>query len=92
MRIIHRSHVKALVEAPTIKTVSGKEVRRFHKVISHHIYSLRTLKEDTFKAYLSMSMEMKLNQVSKLVWQQYTHDKRDVPLIDERLEFIDCRA
>ena len=91
-RIIHRSHVKALVEAPIIKTGSGKELRYFHDVISRHVRSLRTIKGDTFEAYLSASMEMKLDQESKFAWQQYTHDKRDVPSIDELLEFVDWRA
>ena len=54
--------------------------------------SLRTIKADTLEAFLSVSIEMKLDQESKFAWQQHTHEKKDVPSIDELLEFIDLRA
>ena len=73
LRIIHKSHVKALVETPNIRTGSGKELRRFHEVVSRHVRSLRTIKGDTFDAFLSMSIELKLDQESKFAWQQHTH-------------------
>ena len=75
-----------------IKTGSGKELRHFHDVLSRHVGSLRNIKGDTFGAYLSVSMEMKLDQESKFAWQKYTYDKRDVPSIDELLELVDWRA
>ena len=91
-RIIHKTHVKALVEAPNIKTGSGKELRLLHDVVSRHVRSLRTIKGDTLEAFLSVSIEMKLDQECKFAWQQHTHEKKDVPPIDELLEFIDWRA
>ena len=80
------------MEAPMIKTGSGKELRDFHDVISRHVRSLRTIKGDTFEAYLSASMEMKLDKESKFAWHQCTHGKRDVPSMDELLQFVDWPA
>ena len=35
---------------------------------------------------------MKLDRATKFAWQQTVRDRRDVPSIDELLEFNDCRA
>ena len=82
------------MEAPSIRTGSGRElhVQHLHDVVSRHVWSLRTIKGDTFEAFLSTSIEMKLDQESKFVWQQHTHEQKDVPSIDDLLEFIDWRA
>ena len=91
-RIIHKSHVKALVETPNIRTGSRKEFRQLHDVVSRHVRWLRTIKGDTFDVFLSVYVEIKLDQESKFAWQQHTHEKKDVPSIEELLEFIDSRA
>ena len=91
-RIIHKNHVKALVETPHVRTGSGKELRQLHDVVSRHVRSLRTIKGDTFDAFLSASVEMKLDLESKFAWEQHTSEKKDVPSIDELLNFIDLRA
>ena len=54
--------------------------------------SLRTIKGDTFEAFVSSSIEMKVDPATKFTWQQTVRDRKDVPLIDELLKFIDCRA
>ena len=91
-RIIHKSHIKALVETPNVKTGSGRELRQLRDVVSCHACSLRTIKGDMFEAFLSVYIEMKLDQESKFAWQQHTHEKKDVASIDELLEFINWRA
>ena len=87
--IIHQSHVKALVEAPNIRTGSGRELRQLHDIVGCHVRSLRTIKGDTFEVFLYASIKMKLDQESKFAWQQHMHKQKDVPPIDELLKFID---
>ena len=60
--------------------------------MNQHVRSLRTIKGDTFEAFVSSSIEMKLDRASKFAWQQSVKERRDVPSIDELLEFIDSRA
>ena len=91
-RVIYKSHVKALVETLHVMSRSGKELRQFHDVFSHHVRSLRTIKGDTFDAFVSAYAEMKLDQESKFAWEQHTSERKDVPSIDELLKFIDLRA
>jgi len=91
-RFIHQSHVSAIVEASSIKTGSAKELRLLHDVVNQHVRSLRAIKGDTFEAFVSSSVEMKLDRASKFAWQQSVRERKDVPPIDELLEFIDSRA
>ena len=91
-RFIHQKHVKTIVEIPTVKAGTGRELRQLHDVVSQHVRSLRTVKGDTFETFMSSLIEMKLDQASKFAWQQHTHERRDVPSIDELLEFVDWRA
>ena len=91
-RHIHKNHVQALVDTPNIRTGSGKELRQFHDVFSRHVRSLRMIKGDTFDTFVSAFAEMKLDQESKFAWQTQTQEKKDVPSIDELLNFIDRRA
>lgn len=91
-RFIHQKHVKTIVEIPTVKTGSGRELRHLHDLVSQHLRSLRTIKGDTFESFMSSLIEMKLDQSSKFAWQQHTHERRDIPSIDELLKFVDWRA
>ena len=79
--------MKTLVE-------SGRALRPLHDLVTQqlHLRSLRTVKEDTFESFLSSLIEMKLDQASKFAWQQRMHERRDVPSIDELLQFVDWRA
>ena len=78
-RIIHKSHVKALIETPNVNSGSSRVLRQLHDVVSRPVRSLRTIKGDTFEAFLSVSIEMKLDQMFKFAWQQHTHEKKEVP-------------
>ena len=81
--------MKTIVEIPTIKVETGRELRQLHDLVSQHESSLRTIKGDTFKSFMSSLIEVKFDQASKFAWQQHTHERRDVPSIDELLEFAD---
>ena len=91
-RLIHQNHVRAIVEAPVVKSGNARELRLLHDVVNQHVRSLRTIKGDTFEAFVSSSVEMKLDRASKFAWQQSMRERRDIPSIDELLEFIDGRA
>ena len=92
LRSIHQKHVKTIIEAPTVKTGTGKELRQLHDLVSQHLRSLRTANRDTLDTFMSSLIEMKLDQATKFVWQQHMHERRDVPSINKLLEFVDWRA
>ena len=80
------------MEIPTVKSGTGKELQQRHDLVTQHLRSLRTLKGDNFETFMSLLIEMKLDRASKFAWQQHTHERRDVPSIDELLQFVDWRA
>ena len=91
-RFIHQKPVKTTVGIPTIKSGNGRELHQLHDLVSQHLLSLRTIKGDTFDSFLSSLIEMKLYQGSKFAWQQHTHERKDVPSIEQLLKFVDWRA
>ena len=48
--------------------------------------------EVTLNLSMSILIEMELDRASKFAWQQHTHERKDVPSIDELLQFVDWRA
>ena len=68
------------METPSIKSGNVKELRLLHDTVNQHVRSLRAIKGDTVEAFVSSSVEMKLDRASKFAWQQ------------SLIEFIDDRA
>lgn len=42
-RLIHQAHVRAILEAPTLKDGSGKELRRLHDVTLQNVRALKSM-------------------------------------------------
>ena len=42
-RLIHRAHVQKIVNAPSLKDSSGKELRRLHDTLQQHLCALRAM-------------------------------------------------
>ena len=42
-RLIHQTHVRTILEAPTLKTGEGKEIRRLHDTVLQHIRALKAM-------------------------------------------------
>ena len=43
-RLIHRAHVRMIVDAPSLKDGSGKELRRLHDTLQQHLRALKSMK------------------------------------------------
>ena len=42
-RLIHKAHVQMILEAPSLKNGSGKELRRLHDVVQQHLRALKAM-------------------------------------------------
>ena len=91
-RFIHQNHIRAIIKAPTIKQGIAKELWLLHDTLNQHVHSLRTIKGDTFEAFVSSLIEMKLYWATKIASWQTVQEWGDMPSIDELLEFINSRA
>ena len=90
--ILHRVHVRAMVEAPVLKDGIGKELRRLNKIYSQHLRALKAMKLEPSGAFITALLEMKLDQSTMFEWQKHTQEQSEVPHFMEFVGFIDLRA
>lgn len=91
-RLIHRAHVRVIMEAPSLKDGSGKELRRLHDVIQQHLRALKSMKCEPSSSFLTSILELKLDVDTMFEWQKHSQSKIEIPHYDDLLEFIDLRA
>ena len=91
-RLTHREHVRSILQAPTLKAHNGKEVRKLYDICTQHIRAIKA--SDTFDldTFLTIIMELKLDEVTKLKWMEYSNDSETTPPHAELLKFLDLQA
>ena len=90
-RLIHREHVRLIMNAAPLRDGSGKELRRLHDTVQQHARALKTMGSEPEK-FLTSIIELKLDRDTMFEWQKHSQSKADTPPFDELLEFIDLRA
>lgn len=91
-RLIHRTHVQMILDAPAVKEGSGKELRRLHDNVQQHVRALKTLGYELLGKFITSMIELKLDSETLFEWQKYSQSSSDVPHYEELLGFIDLRA
>ena len=92
-RLIHRSHVRKIVEAASLKDGSGKELRRLHDVIQQHLRALKSMGLEPDSSFITSMIELKLDPGTMFEWQKHTQDLvEDVPGCQDLIQFLDLRA
>ena len=91
-RLIHRAHVRVIMDAPSLKDGSGRELRRLHDTIQQHLRALKSLKCEPSGSFLTSVIELKLDVDTLFEWQKHSQAKTEIPHYDDILEFIDLRA
>ena len=81
-----------IIEAPSLKDGSGKELRRLHDTIQQHLRALKALGHEPSAAFITSMLELKLDVTTMFEWQKHSQSSTDVPPYQELLEFIDLRA
>ena len=88
-RLIHQTHVKMILEAPSLKDGTGKELRRLHDTVQQHLRALKAMGQEPSSAFVTSVLELKLDTSTMFEWQKHSQDHRDVPDYHELLEFLD---
>ena len=88
-RLIHQSHVSMIVEAPSLKDGSGKELRRLHDVVQQHIRALKSLGHDPPGPFITSLIELRLDATTMFEWQRHSQGSADVP---HYVKFLNLRA
>ena len=91
-RLIHQSHVKVILETPSPKDGSGKELRRLHDTLQQHLRALDAAECEPLSRFITSVIQLKLDPGTLFEWQKHTQTVTDVPHFRDLLEFIDLRA
>ena len=90
--LIHQSHVKVILETPSPKDGSGKELRRLHDTLQQHLRALDAAECEPLSRFITSVIQLKLDPGTLFEWQKHTQTVTDVPHFRDLLEFIDLRA
>ena len=91
-RLIQRTHVQLIVDAPCMKEGSGKELRALHDTVQQHVRALKTLGCDLPGKFITSMIELKLDVDTLFEWQKHSQSSAEVPPYQDLLNFLDLRA
>ena len=92
-RLIHRAHVRTIMDTPPLKDGGGKELRRLHDVLLQHLRALKTMKSEPDPSFVTSLVELKLDPTTLFEWQKHSQGTvEEVPHYNKLLEFLDLRA
>ena len=91
-RLIHRSHVKIILEIPLLRDGNGKELREFHGTLQQHLRALDASECEPLSQFITSIIELKLDMNTLFEWQKNTQGIFKVPHYHDILEYIDLRA
>ena len=91
-RLTHREHVCNIIHAPALKAQNGRELRKLYDICNQHIRSIKAFDAYDVDTFLTIVMELKLDEVTKLTWMEYSNDSKTTPPHSELLKFLDMQA
>ena len=73
--VTHCAHVRMVVDAPSLKDGSGKELHRLHHTLQQHVRALKSMKHEPDSSFITSIIELKLDQDTMFEWSKHNHDK-----------------
>ena len=91
-RLTHREHVRNILHAPPLKAHNGRELHKLYNICKQHIGAIKAFNAYDIDTFLVIVMELKLDEVTKLRWIEYSNDSKTIPPHSELLKFLDLQA
>ena len=91
-RLIHQTHVKMIIDAPSLKDGSGRELRRLHDTVLQHLRALKAMDYEPSGPFITSVLELKLDTNTMFEWQKHSQESNEVPHFQRLLEFLNLRA
>ena len=91
-RLIHKAHVRMILEAPSLKEGSGRELRRLHDTVQQHLRALKAMDCEAPGPFITSVLELKLDSNTMFEWQKHSQKSAAVPHYNELLDFINMRT
>ena len=77
-RLIHQAHVRAIIDAPSLKDGNGRELRRLHDVANQHMRAIRAMEYSPW-TFVTSVLETKLDQTTMFEWQKHSQGSKRCP-------------
>jgi len=91
-RLIHQTHVRMILESPSLKDGTGKELRCLHDTAQQHLRALKSLGHEPPGPFITSLLELKLDSDTIFEWQRHSQRSTYIPHYNDWLEFINLRA
>ena len=78
-RLIHKAHVKMILEAAPLKDGNGKELRTLHDTVQQHVRALKSMGYEPSAPFITSAMELKLDETTMFEWQTHSQKTTGVP-------------
>lgn len=72
--LIHKAHVRMILEAPSLKEGSGRELRRLHDVVQQHLRALKSMDSEPPGPFITSALELKLDSNTMFEWQRHSQE------------------
>ena len=77
-KLIHEAHVQSIIEIPTLKEGSTKELCALHDTAQQHIRALKCMSHQPNRTFLTSLLQLKLDQTTRFEWQKHKQSEVDV--------------
>ena len=91
-RLVEEEHIRSIVDAVPVKSGSEKELRRLYDAATQHYRALKAAKADSFDTVLTVILQQKLDEKTRLKWAEFSSEHESVPPCTELLKFLDLQA
>ena len=78
-RLIYQTHVKMILEAPSLKEGTGKELRRLHDTVQQHLRALKAMDYEPSGPFITSTLELKLDPTTTFEWQKHSQCCASLP-------------
>ena len=91
-RLLHQAHVRAIVDAPSLRDGSGQELRGACTTANQHLRALRAMDCEPPGRFITSLLELKLDPTTMFEWQKCSQEATGVPHFTVLLEFVNLCA
>ena len=91
-RYVLKEHIRCVVGAAPVKNGSEKEIRRLCDAATQHYCALKAAKADSFETLLTVILQQKLDEKTRLKWLEFNSDSDSGPPCTKILKFLDLHV
>ena len=91
-RLVEEEHIRSILDDVPVKNGSEKELCRLCDAATQHYRALKAANSDSFDTVLTVILQQKLDEKTRLKWAGFSSEHESVPSCTELLKFLDLQA